>query len=257
MADRVKLLNGDETLDDLILGGMKVIQARHGYRFSLDSVLLAHFPDLEAVAQAVDLGTGSGVIPLILGARSPQLKVAGIELQPAMADRARRNMKLNRVEDRITIIEADIRQIEKQLSGGYAELVLSNPPFWKQGQGKVSRHPEQAIARHELCLELGDVWSKGAYLLKPGGHMAVIQPVSRMLESLAHMEKQGLGICRLRMVHAFREREAGLVLLEAVKRKRPVLRILPPLIIYADNGGYSQEIRTWYGKMATENQLRY
>jgi len=253
LADHGDLLSKDETLDDLILGGRKIIQSRHGYRFSLDSVLLAHFPDLEAVAQAVDLGTGSGVIPLILGARSPHLKVAGVELQPGMADRARRTMKLNRVEDRITIIEADIREIEKHLSGGYAELVLSNPPFWKRGQGKVSRHPEQAIARHELCLELGEVWSKGAYLLRPGGHMAVIQPVSRMMESLAHIEKQGLGIYRLRMVHAFREREAGLVLLEAVKQKRPALKILPPLIIYDEGGGYSQEILTWYGQVGSEN----
>lgn len=252
MADQGELLSRDESLDDLILGGLKIIQARHGYRFSLDSVLLAHFPDLQAVAQAVDLGTGSGVIPLILGARSPGLKVAGIELQPAMADRARRTMKLNRVEDRIAIIEADIREIEKHLSGGCAELVLSNPPFWKRGQGKVSRNHEQAVARHELCLELGEVWHKGSYLLKTGGRMAVIQPVSRMLESLAHMEKQGLGIYRLRMVHAFREREAGLVLLEGVKQKRPVLKILPPLIIYTDGGGYSQEIRDWYGQMGTE-----
>jgi len=253
LPDLGELLSRDESLDDLILGGLKIIQARHGYRFSLDSVLLAHFPDLEAVVQAVDLGTGSGVIPLILGARSPQLKVAGIELQAAMADRARRTMKLNRVEDRIKIIEADIREIEKHLSGGCAELVLSNPPFWKRGQGKVSRHPEQAIARHELCMELGDVWAKGAYLLKPGGHMAVIQPVSRLMESLAHVEKQGLGICRLRMVHAFREREAGLVLLEAVKQRRPGLKVLPPLIIYDHGGGYSQEIRTWYGQMASED----
>lgn len=253
MADLGELLSRDESLDDLILGGLKIIQARRGYRFSLDSVLLAHFPDLEAVVQAVDLGTGNGVIPLILGARSPQLKVAGIELQPAMADRARRSMKLNRVEERITIIEADIREIENHLSGGCAELVLSNPPFWKRGQGKVSRNPEQAVARHELCLELGEVWSKGAYLLKPGGHMAVIQPVNRLVESLAHVEKQGLGICRLRMVHAFREREAGLVLLEAVKQKRPVLKVLPPLIIYADGGGYSQEILTWYGQMVAGN----
>jgi tRNA1Val (adenine37-N6)-methyltransferase len=244
--DRGVRLNPDETLDDLILGGLKLIQARQGYRFSLDAVLLAHFPELNRVERVFDLGTGSGVIPLLLTVRSPHLHITGVELQPDLVDRARRSVQLNGLEDRIEIVAADIRSIDKNMPGGSAELVLSNPPFWKQGQGQVSRRVEQAIARHELCLQLEQLVEMGAYLLAAGGSMAIIQPVQRLEETLQILRRHNMHLQRLRLVHAFLDRPAGLVLVEAVKNRRRKLIILPPLIIYDRPGEYTPEIQTLY-----------
>jgi len=240
--------NADETLDDLILGGLKLIQPVQGYRFSLDAVLLAHFPELSGVQRAVDLGTGSGVIPLLLAVRSPQVKVIGVELQTGMVERARRSVSLNGLQDRIEIIAADIREIEKSLPGGSAELVLSNPPFWKKGEGHVSRQPEQAAARHELHLNLEQLVSQGAYLLAPGGKLAIIQRAERLAESLEILRRSQLTLTRLRMVHAFLDRKAGLVLVEAVKSRRGRLTVLPPLLVYTQVGQYSPEIQAIYGE---------
>jgi tRNA1Val (adenine37-N6)-methyltransferase len=246
--DEQALLKADETLDDLIMGGLKLIQAVQGYRFSIDAVLLAHFLELTGVERVIDLGTGSGVIPLLLAERSPQVKIIGIELQAGMVERARRSVSLNGLQDRIEIVQADIREIDKSLPGGSAELVLSNPPFWKKGEGCVSCQAERAAARHELHLNLEELVTQGAYLLRPGGKLAIIQRAERLEESLEILRRSQLTLTRLRMVHAFLDRKAGLVLLEAVKSRRGRLTILPPLIIYAQAGQYSPEIQAIYGE---------
>jgi tRNA1Val (adenine37-N6)-methyltransferase len=246
--DEQALLKADETLDDLILGGLKLIQAVQGYRFSIDAVLLAQFLELTGVERVIDLGTGSGVIPLLLAVRSPQVKIIGVELQAGMVERARRSVSLNGLQDRIEIVQADIREIDKSLPGGSAELVLSNPPFWKKGEGCVSCQAERAAARHELHLNLEELVTQGAYLLRPGGKLAIIQRAERLEESLEILRRSQLTLTRLRMVHAFLDRKAGLVLLEAVKSRRGRLTILPPLIIYAQAGQYSPEIQAIYGE---------
>ncbi|MCX5779793.1 MAG: tRNA1(Val) (adenine(37)-N6)-methyltransferase [Firmicutes bacterium] len=247
MRDQAYDLNEDETRDSLILGGLELIQPKEGYRFSLDAVLLAHFPELTGVERVVDLGTGSGVIPLLLTVRAPQVKIIGVELQAAMVERARRSVRLNGLQDRIEILHADIREIDKSLPGGSAALVLSNPPFWKKGEGHVNRHPEQALARHELQLNLAELVSQGAYLLAPEGKLVIIQRAARLEESLEKLRRNHLTPTRLRMVHARLDRQAGLVLLEAVKSRRGRLTILPPLVIYAQAGIYSPEIQAIYG----------
>lgn len=247
MRDQPSGLNADETLDNLILGGLKLIQPQEGYRFSLDAVLLAHFPELTGVELVVDLGTGSGVIPLLLTVRAPQVKIIGVELQDGMVDRARRSVRINGLQDRIEILHADIREIDKSLPGGKAALVVSNPPFWRKGEGHVNRHPEQAVARHELQLNLEELVSQAAYLLAPEGKLVFIQRAARLEESLEKLRRSHLIPTRLRMVHARLDRPAGLVLLEAVKSRRGRLTILPPLIIYAQAGIYSPEIQAIYG----------
>jgi tRNA1Val (adenine37-N6)-methyltransferase len=246
VTDGQVIFGEEETLDDLILGNMKIIQAAQGYRFSLDAVLLAHFPEIKRVKRVFDLGTGSGVIPLLLAIRAPDLRISGVEIQPAMVDRARRSINLNGLGDRIEIIQDDIKELEKSLPGGCAELVLSNPPFWRKGEGHISINPEEAIARHELKLNLEELVEQGAHLLCPGGKMAIIQRAERLSEAMEIFRRHNLSIKRLRMVHSFSHRNAGLVLLEGHKNRSGNLTILPPLVIYEKPGEYSDEIKQIY-----------
>lgn len=247
MADRRQVLNENETLDELILGDMKIIQAVHGYRFSLDSVLLAHFPELTGVSHIIDLGTGSGVIPLLLAVRAPDLCITGIEIQSAMVERAKRSIHLNGLEHRIEIIQSDIKEIDKTLAGGSAELVLSNPPFWKKGEGYLSSNMEEAVARHELNLNLEELVDRGAYLLVERGKMVIIQRAERLEEAMETFRRHKLFLKRLRMIHSFEGSKATLFLLEGIKNRRGRLSILAPFIIYQKPGEYSEEIKRLYG----------
>ncbi|MDD3364602.1 MAG: tRNA1(Val) (adenine(37)-N6)-methyltransferase [Syntrophomonas sp.] len=246
MADTQEIISVEETMDDLILGNMKIIQGAHGYRFSLDAVLLAHFPEITGVRRVFDLGTGSGVIPLLLAVRNPDLQISGVEIQPAMVDRARRSVSLNGLAHRIEIIQEDIKELKKSLPGGCAELVLSNPPFWRQGEGHISINSEEAIARHELNLNLEKLVQQGVYLLCQGGKLAIIQRAERLAEAMEIFRHHKLSIKRLRMVHSFVDRNAGLVLLEGQKNRPGSLTILPPLVIYEKPGEYSDEIKQIY-----------
>lgn len=246
MTDPRELIRADETLDDLLLNNLQIIQPVRGYRFSLDAVLLAHFPELEKASRVFDLGTGSGIIPLLLTTRNPQLQITGIEIQSAMADRARRSVTINGLEDKIEIIEADVSQLPKNQPGGSADLVLSNPPFWKMGEGYVSSNQEEAIARHEMNLKMDQLLKAGEYLLVPGGALAVVQPARRLEEMLESFQRHHLYPHKLRLVHSFIDRNASLVLLEGRKNRRGSLEIMPPLVIYERPNQYSAEIKKLY-----------
>lgn len=240
-------LHPDETLDDLILGNMKVIQPRNGYRFSLDAVLLAHFVD-PPQNQMIELGGGSGVISLLIAWRAPLARIKTIEIQSSMAERARRSITLNGLEERIEFINADIRKIENWLPAGTAELVVSNPPFWKRGEGKISANSEEAIARHEIELTLEELIQKGAYLLQQGGKMAMIHRAERLDEAMEIFRRYKMPVRRLRMVHSFVNQEARLVLVEAQKNRPGFLNVMPPLIIYDQVGEYGHELRQIYNR---------
>ncbi|MEQ8176206.1 MAG: tRNA1(Val) (adenine(37)-N6)-methyltransferase [Syntrophomonadaceae bacterium] len=242
----VEQINQEETLDDLILGNFSLYQARAGYRFSLDAVLLAHFVNLEKVKRAVDLGTGSGVIATLMAARSPELHLTGLELQQDQVDRARRSVMLNGLQERISILQGDVRQVTEQIDPQSVELVVSNPPFRKKGEGRVSKNSEQAVARHELHGSLGDFVQGAGRLLIAGGRLAMIQRTERFIELMQLFKENQIAPSRLRWVHSFVHSRAGLFLLEGIKNKSTSLEVLPPLIIYDKPKTYSAEILSWY-----------
>jgi tRNA1Val (adenine37-N6)-methyltransferase len=239
-------MQNNETLDDLILGGLKVFQPRRGYRFSLDAVLLAHFPGPEPPAVAVDLGTGCGVISLLLAHRFPECRCYGLEIQADMVDRARRSVAYNRLEHRIRIFHHDIRSVAALLPAHSADLVVSNPPFRKMGEGHISQNQSMAIARHELQVELFQVIEAAAYLLPPGGRFCLVHRADRVAEIESLLDKNRLRLKRLRMVHSFPDGPARLALLEGQKEWRGGADVLSPLIIYDVPGSYSREIRSLY-----------
>jgi len=241
------ILHAEESLDDLILGDMQVIQSTQGYRFSLDAVLLAHFPE-PPFSQVVELGGGSGVISLIMAWREPQAYFRLIEIQPSMAERASRSIALNGLEERIKVIEGDINNIQHILPRESADLVISNPPFWKKGEGKVSSNPEEAIARHELHLNLEELVQKGVYLLRQGGKMAIIHRADRLDEAMEIFRRNKTPVRRLRLIHSFIDKEARLVLIEAEKNRPGPLRVMPPLIVYDKVGEYGAELKQIYNR---------
>lgn len=241
------LLHPDETLDDLRLGGLKIIQKRDGYRFSLDPILLCGFAPFAGVEAALDLGTGSGVIPMLLARRSAATRIVGVELQAGLADRARRSVALNGLAERIEIVEGDLRTVARQLGVGMFDLVLSNPPFRQGSSGKIAPEAERAAARHELAGGLADFVQAAALLLRPGGRCCLIYLAERLTDLLVELRRAGLEPKRLRMVQSRSGEPARLVLVEARSGGRPGLVAEAPLVIY-DREGYSAEVLVWYGE---------
>ncbi len=239
-----------ETLDNLAIGGLQLLQAAQGYRYSLDPILLANFVVLRSGAQVVDLGTGCGIIPLVLARLNENSSLIGIERQGLLAERAVRNVELNGLSDRITILSEDIRQIEELLPTKSVDVVISNPPYRRPGTGHVASNDERAAARHELAGGLNEFTAAAKWLLKNGGSFAVIYLAERLPELMAAMDGAGIEPKRLRMIHSRRGDAAKLLMLEGRKGGRPGLVVEEPLFVYREGTGrdYSDEVLAMYNK---------
>lgn len=232
----------DDTLDTLFQGKLKIVQGREGYRFSLDAVLLARFLSVQGGERIVDLGTGNGVLPLILAFLHASVRVTGLELQAQMARRALNGARLNRLEHRVKILQGDVRAVGEIFAPGTFDAAICNPPYRGLQTGRISPNAEKKVARHEIMGSLGDFLRAGSYLLRVKGRMAIIYPAVRMLHLLDEMRATGIEAKRIRTVHSFRDSEAALVLAEGVKGGRSGVKILSPLIIYDSERRYSLEV---------------
>jgi tRNA1Val (adenine37-N6)-methyltransferase len=237
-------LKSEETLDTLFGGKLQAFQSRSGYRFSIDAVLLAHFATLKRGEQAIDLGTGNGVIPLLLAYLHPSVRITGVEIQPAMVERAQKNIRLNRCESRTQILPGDVRAIDRVAAPASYDVVVCNPPYRKSVSGRISPNAEKQIARHELKASLIDFLRAGAFLLRAKGRMGLVYPAVRCIDLLDTMRRVGVEPKCLRMVHSFAGREASLVLAEGVKGGRSGVKILAPLVIYQQGKRYTVEVES-------------
>ena len=227
-----------ETLDAVCGGEVKVLQRRRGYRFTLDPILLAHFAIYEGGAlrgRLMDLGTGCGIIPLILARRLGCESLTGLELQPRLFSLAERNVHLNRCEREVSLVQGDLRCVDRLFPKASFSYVLCNPPYRAREQGRISTDLEKALARHEIACELQDVARSAAYLLRSRGSFCVVYPAARLCELMTVLRTERLEPRTLRLVHPRTERPAKLVLLHAVKGARTGLTVLPPLVIHADD----------------------
>jgi tRNA1Val (adenine37-N6)-methyltransferase len=236
------LLEHDETIDAALGDGLKIIQKTNGYRYSLDAFLLAHFTSLKKNDRILDLGTGSGIISLVLAKRWGFIKIIGIEIQEELAAMARRSAELNNLKDRVDIIQGDVRKIDALCAENAFDLVVSNPPYRKLHSGRINSDAQKASARHEIEGSLIDFLGAAQFALKKKGHFFLIYPATRMVELLYRMRKNDLEPKKLRMVHSKNRSEGELVLVEGVKGGREELHILPPLYVYDENGVYTEEI---------------
>lgn len=230
-----------ETIDRVFGGRVAVVQRRGGYRFSLDSLLLARFVEVRGGERIVDLGAGNGVVALSLAAWNDSVEVVGVELQEAMAARALRGAALNGLEERVRVVACDVRRVERRLASGSFDAAVCNPPYRPPRSGRVSPDPERLLARHEVEGGLADFVRAGAFLLRRRGRMCLVYPSERAVELFSVMRGHGLEPRRARFVHSFAGRPATLVLAEGVKGARAALTVLPPLVIYRSEDRYTDE----------------
>lgn len=238
-----------ETLDSLSVGGLKLLQGAKGYRYSLDPILLAAFVGTGSWRKVVDLGTGNGILPLLLARLTAAAELTGIEHQQSLVERARRNVALNSLQDRVTIVAGDIRRIRDFHPPGGAELVVTNPPYRRSGSGRLAPDDERAGARHELAGGLNDFVAAADWLLKQGGRVAMIHLAERLSELLVSLTAAGIEPKRLRLVHGRQLAPARLVLVEGRKGGGAGLQVEAPLYIYRNQGperAYSEEILQFY-----------
>lgn len=222
---------------------IKVLQHARGYRFSLDSVLLSSFVELERVGAIADLGAGSGVVGLMLAARYEQARVKLIELQGPLHELCIKNIAANGLTGRVEALHADIRALPPELTGQF-DLVVTNPPYRKPSTGRMSEGAERTIARHEVEITLAELLGAGARLLRARGRFCVVYHPGRLVELFGGMRAMRLEPKRMRFVHGRADLEAKVVLVEAVKDGRDGLAVDPPLFVYERDGKtYTDAVR--------------
>ena len=229
----------EETLDALFGGRLKILQGKQGYRFSVDALLLAYFSRPNPDDRILELGTGCGVIPLILFFRKKARKIIGVEIQPSLADLARRNAALNRCSSKFEIREEDLRNLERRFGRESFDRVLANPPYRKVGSGRINPQSEKAIARHEVQATLEDVLRCARSLLKDKGRLEMIYPASRTADLMRGLSNTRLEPKRIQFVHSHERDEARLVLVEALKEGHAQTKILPPIFLYDSTQNYT------------------
>ena len=231
------------TQDRFLNDRIAVLQYRNGYRFSIDAALLAAFAAPDGGSRIVDLGTGCGIIPLILGYRYPGVHIVGVEIQETLAKLATRNAVINGFTNRIVIRCANLNSLSIQDVAGPVDLVVSNPPYRKAMSGRINPKRQQAVARHEILTTLSDVVNAARRLLGIGGQFAVIYPAERVTDLLAAMRAASIEPKQLQTVHSRSHGLARRVLVSGVKGSRPGgMTVRPPLIIYETDGAYTRDV---------------
>ena len=244
MHDLERLHDG-ERIDDLLIGQLKVIQSETEFCFSLDAVLLAHFVTVRQGAIAVDLGTGTGVIAFLLTQRGAG-HVTGLELSQSMSAMAKRSVILNKLEDKVEIIQGNLCNVKELLPVGQYDLVVSNPPYRPVGGGYISPNDRVAMAKHEVTATLQDVVNGARHLVKTRGRFAMVHLPERMAEILVAMSQAGIEPKRLQLVHSTLDKKPKMLLVEGIRGGKPGLEVLPPLVVYQGDGSYSTEIQKYY-----------
>ena len=237
-------LSPGERIDDLVIGGLQIIQHPDEFCFTLDAVLLAHFASVSPGVNSVDLGTGTGAVAFLLAARGA--KVIGVELNARLAEMAGRSVILNCQEESITVLHQDLRRVREVLPSGAFSLIVSNPPYRTPGRGMINPQVGLAAARHELTATLADVIAAARYLVKYRGRFAMVHLPERMSEILKAMSDADLEPKRLRLVYPKPDKKPKFLLVEGIRGAQPGLDVLPPLFVYDETGEYSQEIMGYY-----------
>ena len=237
----------DERIDDLQRNGYRIIQKKKGFCFGMDAVLLSGFAQVKEGEVAVDLGTGTGIIPILLEAKTKGKHFTGLEIQEEVAEMAGRSVRLNQLENRVDIVRGDIKEASRLFGKASFDVVTSNPPYMNDNHGLKNPELPKAIARHEVFCALDDVCREESLLLKSGGRFYMVHRPHRLAEIITALKTYKLEPKRMKLVHPFVDKEANMVLIEAVRGGRSMMKVEAPIIVYREPGVYTQEIYDVYG----------
>ncbi len=243
-------LKETERIDDLEFKNLKIIQNKDGFCFGMDSVLLSDFAkEIKKNSRIADLGTGTGILPILLSGKTENTKIVGIEIQKEVSEMANRSILLNKLENRIQIICEDIKNLKAKYEQGTFDAIVTNPPYKKIGTGKINEKDKKIISRHELTANLEDFISISNYLLKDQGSIYMVHRPERIADIFVLLRKYKLEPKVLRLVYPNLEKSPNLILIKAVKNAKPFLKVEKPLIVYTSEENYTEEIFKIYNKI--------
>ncbi len=243
----VELL-GNESIDDLQLKGLKLIQKTDGFRFGVDAVLLSDFADIRKNDNVIDLGTGTGIIPVLISAKKQAKSITGLEIQSQMAEMASRSVDMNDLGNKIKIVCGDIRNAYEKFGNASFNCVVTNPPYMNSGGGLLNPSDTKAISRHEILCSLEDVIGSASRLLCPAGRFAMVHRPERLADIICCMRKYSLEPKYLRFVHPSPYKKPAMILIRATRNGNPQLKVMEPLYVHDMSGEYSSEINRIYGR---------
>ena len=249
------LVRSNERVDDLERNGYRLIQNPEVFCFGIDAILLAHFAKVSNAKQKVlDIGTGTGIIPIVMHAIYGKGTFTGIDIQESMIEMASRSVKLNEIEDDVTMKVVDIKCCKEHFSAGQFDIITCNPPYMKGHAGLKNEHPSKTIARHEVACTLEDIIEGAGYMLKYGGKLCMIHRPHRLVDIFTAMRNNKIEPKVMRMVYPKIGKEPTMVLVEGVKNGNPELRVQTPLYVYNEDGTYTDEINQIYGKKGRQTE---
>ena len=237
------LIYENETLEDLGAVSKKIVQKKKGFRFAVDAVLISHFISIDKKSKVLDIGTGTGIIPLLISDNNKIEMISAIEIQDDVADMAKRSVMLNGLDKRIEVLNEDVRSFNR---GNFYDYIVTNPPYMRLEGGKISSDSMKAISRHEIQLSLEELIESSKRLLKPGGSFNIIYRTNRFLELTHLLETFKFGVKRVRFIYSKSGLKSDLVMLEAIKGKKAILEVMEPLYIQGENGQLSDEVKKYY-----------
>lgn len=240
-------LKEKERIDELHRNGYQIIQNTDCFCFGMDAVLLSGYAVVKKGECVLDMGTGTGIIPILLEAKTEGQHFTGLEIQPQSVDMAKRSVALNHLEEKITIVEGDIKNASSLFGKSIFDVITCNPPYMNENHGLKNPQLPKAIARHELLCSLEDVVREAACMLRPGGRFYMVHRPRRLIEIISMLSAHKLEVKRLKPVYPTKEKEATMILLEAVRGGNPLLKLEKPVIVYKEPGVYSDEIYEIYG----------
>lgn len=245
----MNIVRDDETLDDLQLKGIKIIQKKNGFRFGVDAVLLANFSNVKKNARVIDLCSGTGIIPFILSGKTEAKNIVGIEIQEEFVEMSNRTSTINSLEDRVNFINEDLTNIKFLKTMEKAEVVTVNPPYKLQNTGIININDKNAIARHEICCTLEDVIIAARILLKDNGRFFMVHRPERIVDILTLMRKHKIEPKRIKLVHPKPDKAPNIVLIEGQRDGGSFFKFEDPLYVHMEDGSYSEEIKKIYSSI--------
>ncbi|MDD3570067.1 MAG: tRNA1(Val) (adenine(37)-N6)-methyltransferase [Lachnospiraceae bacterium] len=236
-----------ERVDDLHRNGYLIIQDPKRFCFGVDAVLLSDFAEANKGDKVLDLGTGTGIIPILMEAKSNGEHFWGLEIQAESAEMAQRSVKLNKLDEKIDIVQGDIKELSSIFKASSFDVITTNPPYMNTGGGITNDYSPKAIARHEVLVSLEDIVRESSRLLKFGGRFYMVHRPQRLADIMCFLREYKLEPKKLRFVQPYAHKEPNMVLIEAVRSGKPMVKVLPTLVIYGEDGKYTQEtIKIYY-----------